>query len=96
MNDDPVPVVGGPAGPPTPPQVVVYGRPDCHLCEQALVVIERVRSRVAFELEQVDIEADETLFKRYLERIPVIVVNGQELFEFFVDERLLESALTGT
>ena len=87
------PVAGGPAGPPAPPSVVLYGRPDCHLCEEALAVVERVRARVAFELQQVDIESDDELFKRYLERIPVLVVGGQELFEFFVDEQLLESAL---
>jgi glutaredoxin len=80
----------------TTPQVVIYGRPDCHLCEQALVVIERVRTRVAFELQEIDIESDDALFKRYLERIPVVAVDGRELFEFFVDERQLESALTGT
>ena len=75
------------------PVVVLYGRPDCHLCEQALAVIERVRLRVTFVLEQRDIESDDELFKRYLERIPVIEVDGEELFEFFVDEDALEAAL---
>ena len=75
--------------------VVLYGRPGCHLCEEALAVIERVQARVRFDLRQVDIESDDALFTRYLERIPVISVDGRELFELFVDERAFETALTG-
>jgi glutaredoxin len=75
------------------PTVVVYGRPDCHLCEDALAVIERVRARVPFVLEQRDIESDDELFKRYLERIPVIEIDGAEAFEFFVPEDEFERAL---
>ena len=72
---------------------MVYGRPGCHLCEDALTVIERVRARVSFVLEQRDIEADEELFKRYLERIPVVAIDGAEAFELFVDETEFERAL---
>jgi Glutaredoxin-like domain (DUF836) len=73
--------------------VVVYARPGCHLCEDALVLIEQVRSRVPFVLEQRDIESDDEWFKRYLERIPVVEVEGQELFELFVDAEQLEEML---
>jgi len=76
-------------------RVVVYGRPGCHLCEDALAVVERVRARLGFSLEQVDIESDDALFKRYLERIPVILIDGQEAFALFVDECELELALRG-
>jgi glutaredoxin len=74
-------------------KVVAYGRPGCHLCEEALAVIEQVGARVAFELEQVDIESDDALFKRYLERIPVVVIDGRETFELFVDSAAFEQAL---
>ena len=53
--------------------VTLYGRPGCHLCDAALVLLERVRATRPFALEQVDIESDDELFKRYLERIPVVV-----------------------
>ena len=66
--------------------VVIYGRPGCHLCEDALAVLERVRRAVPFELEQRDIEQDDELLARYLERIPVVTIDGAELFELFVDE----------
>jgi hypothetical protein len=75
--------------------VVLYGRPGCHLCEVALSVIERVRERTPFVLERVDIESDDVLFTRYLERIPVITIDSAEMFELFVDEQALEAALIG-
>jgi glutaredoxin len=74
--------------------VVVYGRVGCHLCEDALVLIERVRSRVPFALEQRDIESDDEWFKQYLERIPVVEIDGEVVFELFVDERPLERRLS--
>jgi Glutaredoxin-like domain (DUF836) len=74
--------------------VILYGRVGCHLCEDALVLIERVRSRIPFALEQRDIESDDEWFKRYLERIPVVEIDGEVLFELFVDERQLERRLS--
>jgi glutaredoxin len=74
--------------------VVLYGRPGCHLCEDALALIERVRSRVPFVLEQRDIESNEEWFKRYLERIPVVEIDGEVAFELFVDEPQLERRLS--
>ena len=74
--------------------VVVYERAGCHLCEEALVIVERVRARTPFELRRVDIDSDDALFKRYLERIPVVTVDGEERFEFFVNELSFEQAVT--
>jgi glutaredoxin len=73
--------------------VILYGRPGCHLCEDALALIEQVRSRIPFELEQRDIESDDEWFRRYLERIPVVEFDGREVFELFVDARRLEQML---
>jgi glutaredoxin len=66
--------------------VTVYGKPDCHLCDQALTTLERIRAGTPFELEQVDITSDDGLHARFLERIPVIALDGEELYDFFVDE----------
>jgi hypothetical protein len=85
---------GGPAGPTPGLTVILYLRAGCHLCEDALAVIERVRARVPFVLEQRDIESDDELFKRYLERIPVVTIGGEEVFELFVDEQQFERRLS--
>jgi hypothetical protein len=73
--------------------VTLYGRPGCHLCEEALAVVDRVRARVPFVLEQRDIETDDRWMVAYLERIPVIMIDGLERFDLFVDEREFEDAL---
>jgi glutaredoxin len=73
--------------------VTLYGRPGCHLCDDARAALERVRARRPFQLREVDIEADDALFKRYLERIPVVALDGEELFELFVDEEALARTL---
>jgi len=77
-------------------RVVLYGRPGCHLCDDGLAVVERVLTRVPFALEQVNIESDDALMMRYLERIPVVMIDDHEMFELFVDEQAFEAALTRT
>ena len=74
--------------------VTLYGRPGCHLCDEARETLLRVRSEAPFELLEIDIERDDELFKRYLERIPVVCLNGEELFEFHVDEAALRHHLS--
>jgi hypothetical protein len=48
-----------------------------------------VLDRVGEPYDSVDIESDDELLRRYLERIPVVTVDGEEAFEFFVDESTL-------
>ena len=76
--------------------VVLYGRPGCCLCDDARVVLEAVRRRRPFELIERDIEADEELLKAYLERIPVVEIDGREAFELFVDEAELDRRLAAS
>ena len=68
------------------PQVTLYGKPGCHLCDDARAVVERVRAAHPFELREVDVSLDPELNRAYGERIPVLELDGEELFEFFVDE----------
>jgi glutaredoxin len=73
--------------------VILYGREDCCLCTEAREILERVRLRRAFELRERDIDEDEALLRAYLERIPVVTIDGVEAFELFVDEAELERRL---
>ncbi len=52
-----------------------------------------MRARTPFALDEVDITRDDVLHRRYLERIPVVALDGEELFDFFVDEAALEARL---
>ncbi len=74
-------------------EVVLYGKPECHLCDDARVVLERVRGELGFVLTERDITTDDALHRAYLERIPVVEVDGAEAFELFVDEAELRRLL---
>jgi glutaredoxin len=73
--------------------VTLYTKPDCSLCDDAREALERVRARRPFELATVDISTDRRLTERYGERIPVIAVNGNDAFDYHVDETALERML---
>ena len=74
--------------------ITLLGKPGCHLCDDARAALERVRAKATFSLREVDITSDDSLHRRYLERIPVIALDGRELFDFFVDESALRTALS--
>ena len=74
--------------------VTLYTRPGCHLCDDARAAIERVRERTPFGLVEIDVESDDALHRAYLERIPVVELDGQELFEHFVDEAMLAAQIS--
>jgi glutaredoxin len=70
-------------------QVTLYGKPGCHLCDDARGIVERVRAQRPFELREVDVSLDPVLYAEYGERIPVLALDGEELFEFHVEEAVL-------
>ena len=67
-------------------EVVLFGREGCCLCDEAREVLLRVRDRSPFVLREQDIDGDDALLRAYLERIPVVTIDGVEAFELFVDE----------
>jgi glutaredoxin len=73
--------------------VVLYARDGCHLCDEARRVIEDVRRAAAFDFTEVDIETDDALVRDYGIRIPVVAVDGEELFEISVDPAALRAAV---
>jgi glutaredoxin len=73
--------------------VVVYVAEGCHLCEDAVEVIEAVRREVPFELTIVDIGGDEELEARYRVELPVVEIDGARAFEYEVTEEDVRAAL---
>ena len=68
-------------------QLVLYSRPGCHLCEQALEELVALHGEgYRFELHEVDIESDEALLRGMLERIPVLELNGEVVSELTLDQ----------
>ena len=74
--------------------VVVYSRPGCHLCEEAIEQIVAMHEEgYRFELHEVDIESNDLLLRRYLERIPVVEVDGVEVSELVLDAAAVKARL---
>jgi glutathione S-transferase len=75
-------------------EIVVYSRPGCHLCEQAIESIVALHGEgYRFELHEIDIESDELLLRRHLEKIPVIEVDGMVVSELILDQADLRAKL---
>jgi glutaredoxin len=73
--------------------VTLYGKPGCHLCEEARQVVDAVRAQHPFDLEEVDITRDPTLERLYRERIPVLAIDGEEALELVIERSELEERL---
>ena len=80
---------------PGEPRVVVYGKPGCHLCEDAERVIAEVCAETGEQWRGVYISADDTLMRTYREQIPVTFVDGAQHDFWRVDPQRLRAALTG-
>ena len=65
--------------------VIIYSRPGCHLCDEAKAAIMSAGCGDQFTLEEVNIESDQELLKKYKYDIPVIAINGIESFIHRVD-----------
>ena len=83
--------------PPTKAHVIIYSRPGCHLCEEAKQAIDGAQCANEYTLEEIDIESDGALLRRYGDDIPVITINGEEAFRHSVTleeflEKLLQAA----
>ncbi len=73
--------------------ITVYSRPDCHLCAEAMQALRGLQRELGFSLQERDIDEDEALQRAYFERVPVIALDGEELFDYFIDEPLLRERL---
>jgi glutaredoxin len=74
-------------------RVLLYGKPGCHLCDDARVVIERVCAELGTSYEEVDVTGDPALMRVYGEQIPVTFVDGAQHDFWRVDEHRLRAAL---
>jgi glutaredoxin len=74
-------------------RLTLYGKPGCHLCEEAQAVLDEVQDGERFELRHVDITSDPVLFRRYGEKIPVLTADGEEALELGFDAAAVRALL---
>jgi glutaredoxin len=75
-------------------QITLYGRPGCHLCDEAREeIVALLEEGYEFRLREVDIESDEELLRAHLVRIPVVEVEGEVVSELLLDRSALMARL---
>jgi glutaredoxin len=75
--------------------VTVYSRPECHLCAEAMEALIAIhREGYRFDLHEVDIESEELLLRRMLEKIPVVEIDGVIVSELILDEAAVRARLS--
>ena len=77
----------------TPPRVVLYGKPGCHLCDEARTVVALVCEELGEHFDEVDITTSEDLVRAFGEQIPVTFVDGEQHDFWRVDPARLRAAL---
>ena len=75
------------------PRVTLFHAEGCHLCERARSQLHSLRDELGFELEEIDIGGDPELEAKYREWLPVVEIDGERAFVFFVDEAALRRRL---
>ena len=71
--------------------VVLFTRRGCHLCDEALALLEAH----GLAPKEVDVDADPALYARFNECVPVVEIDGKIRFRGCVDPVLLRRLLAG-
>jgi len=74
-------------------RVQLIGKPGCHLCETARVVIDDICTDLKIEWEELSIHDSAELADQYGEFIPVVLIDGKQHDQFGVSETRLRRAL---
>jgi glutaredoxin len=78
------------------PNVVLYKSAGCHLCDRAQGQLARLRDELDFAYEEIDIGGDELLEQKYREWLPVVEIDGERAFVYYVDEAAFRRKLSQT
>lgn len=74
-------------------EVILYTASGCHLCEAARRVVDSARDELGFELREVAIDGEPDLEAEYREWIPVVEIDGERRFTYFVHPDALRRAV---
>ena len=86
--------MAGPGADATPPlTVLLFGRAECHLCDEAERMLARIARTIPMTVQLIDIDADDYLQRLYMLEIPVVMANGKEVARAPISEGRLEDAL---
>ena len=73
--------------------VTIVGKPGCHLCDEARVIVEQVCAETGATWDEVSVLEDVALFDSYWDQIPVLLINGKVHNYWRIDPERLTKAL---
>ncbi len=73
--------------------LLLYSKPDCHLCEEMKIIVLKIRKENNFNFQVININEDKLLYEKYREKIPVLELNGRIIAKFRIDENKLKNCL---
>ena len=74
-------------------RVTVFHAEGCHLCERALAQVRALREELGFALEEVEIDGDAELEARHREWLPVVEIDDERVFTYYVHEEAFRRRL---
>jgi len=76
-------------------KLVVYGRNECHLCQQMIMGLQQRKTQIAFDFEVIDIDNDPILTARYNDKIPILIAlpDQIEICHHFLNLQALDDYL---
>lgn len=74
--------------------VVLYTKPGCHLCEQALAAVNELRSEFSMVVAEINIELDPGLYKKYFDQIPVLIIDQRTTLAAPITKNAVRAALS--
>ncbi|PSJ17317.1 glutaredoxin family protein [Nitrosomonas supralitoralis] len=76
-------------------ELIIYGREDCHLCQDMILALQKLQQQVSLDFKVVDIDSDPELVARFGDKIPVLIspFTNQEICHYFLDVAALDDYL---
>jgi len=75
------------------PDLIIYSRKDCHLCDIAKEKLLRLQREQRFSITEVDIEKDREAFEKYKYLIPVVEMDGKMISTYTINEDELKNLI---
>lgn len=78
------------------PELTLYSRRDCRLCDEMKDIIRGVTENLPVSLTEVDIDGAPELQDEFGEEVPVLFIDGRKAFKYKVTARELRRKLSGS